>query len=251
MYRIVYMTINKLTNRKYIGKHTCTDLNDSYFGSNYNLIEDIQTLGKHNFIRIILDYAETDEELAAKESYYLKLNKVVESDEFYNQSYAATGGGNPFEHWSQERYEKYIDLQRKVQTGKKRSQKTRDRISKNNVGFRGKHHTNEAKEKIRQAAKKHNASIEMRQKLREANLGGNNASSKAVLVLDKNLEVMKRFEAKYMVEFWFHEEGFTTSKGMARKILAPYFKSKELWNNKYYFILESEYDLFVLDKISS
>lgn len=251
MYRIVYMTINKLNNKKYIGKHKCTDLKDGYNGSNYNLLEDIHELGKHNFVRIILDYAETDDELATKESYYLRLNKVVENDEFYNESYSSSGGSVPYERWTQERYSKYIELQRKVQTGKKRSQKTRERISKNNVGFRGKHHTDEAKEKIRQALMKKNVSTETRQKLREANLGSKNSSSKAVLVIDKNLDIVKKFEAKYMVEVWFYEEGYATSKSMSRKVLAEYFKSHDLWNNQYYFILEREYNQFSSDRISS
>lgn len=244
MYRIIYMTTNLITGKKYIGKHTCEDLDDGYYGSNEELIEDIKVLGKDNFKREILEFASTEKEARARESYHLRKNIVVESKEFYNETYAASGG-NPFKNWTKERYDQYISLQRKVQTGKKRSQKTRDRIRKNNVGFKGRNHTDETREKIRQAAIKQNTSLETRKKLSEINLGGNNVSSKSILLLDKNLNVIQRFEAKYMAEYWFHEEGHTTSKAMARKILSSYFKSQELWNDQFYFILEKEHEEFM------
>lgn len=169
--RFVYMTTNKITGKKYIGKHTTNDLNDGYFGSNDELIEDIKLLGKEHFERIILDYAETDEELKQKESYHLRKNKVVERSDFYNNTYAASGG-NPFKNWTQERYEKYIELQRKVQTGKKRSRITRERISKNNVGFRGKRHTEETKRKISESMKGKTHSEETRKKLSKSSSKG-------------------------------------------------------------------------------
>jgi hypothetical protein len=132
------------------------------------LLEDIANLGKENFERIILDYAETDEELSEKESYFLRLYKVVESEEFYNQTYSSSGG-NPFDNWTQERFEEYIELQRKVQTGKKRSQKTKERIKKNMVGFKGKSHTEESRQKISQSLKGNILSEETRKKIAKNN----------------------------------------------------------------------------------
>lgn len=169
--RFVYQTTNKLNGRKYIGKHVCTDLNDGYYGSNPELREDIKTFGYENFDRIILDYAETDEELAAKESYYLRLYQVVESPNFYNQSYSSSGG-NTFKNWSKERYSEFIELQRKVQTGKSRSQKTKNRISKNNVGFKGKSHSEESRKRISESLKGNKFSDETRKKLAESSSKG-------------------------------------------------------------------------------
>lgn len=68
---------------------------------------------------------------------------------------------------------------------------------------------------------------------------------KEVIVLDKNKEIVKRFDRKYKVEEWFYEQGYASSKRTAQRILAPYFKSKELWSNRYYFILEKEYNSFI------
>jgi len=251
MYRFVYMTTNKITGKKYIGKHTTNDLNDGYFGSNEKLLEDIKTLGKENFKREILEFAQTANELTAKESYHLRKNKVVEREDFYNETYVASGGRVPFETWSPERYQKYIEHQRKVQTGKKRSQKTRERISKNNVGFKGKNHTEESRKKISEVMKNKYVNKEARLRLSQINLGSNNPSSKAVLLINKDMEVVKKFGAKYIAEEWFYEQGYCNSRSRARYILKPYIEEKRLWNDMYYFILEREYNSFILEKISS
>ncbi|MGE7695581.1 hypothetical protein ACQKNC_15985 [Lysinibacillus sp. NPDC094177] len=164
MYRFVYMTTNKLNGKKYIGKHTTKDLNDGYYGSNSELIEDIKVYGENNFERIILEYANSEEELRKKESYYLRTNSVVENSDFYNGSYSSTGG-NFIQYMTTEQYEKYIEKQRKVQTGKKRSQKTKERISKNNVGFKGKKHTKESAKKISESLKGKNLGRKHKRKI--------------------------------------------------------------------------------------
>lgn len=158
------MTTNLLNGRKYIGKHTTDNLNDGYYGSNSELIKDIKVYGSENFERIILDYANSEKELRQKESYHLRKNKVVERSDFYNQSYSSSGGNN-IQYMSTEQYSKYIERQRKAQTGKKRSRRTRERISKNNVGFSGKHHTEEAKKKISKSLKGNTLSQATREKI--------------------------------------------------------------------------------------
>lgn len=71
-----------------------------------------------------------------------------------------------------QRYKEYLELQRKVQTGKKRSQKTRERISKNNVGFKCKTHSDETKRKISESMHGKTHSEETRKKLSERNSKG-------------------------------------------------------------------------------
>ncbi|HJV17479.1 MAG TPA: NUMOD3 domain-containing DNA-binding protein, partial [Bacillales bacterium] len=64
-------------------------------------------------------------------------------------------------------------LQRKVQTGKKRSQKTKERIKKNMVGFKGKSHSDESRKKISTSLKGKNLGREHKRKISDGCSKGN------------------------------------------------------------------------------
>ena len=100
-YGFVYLITNLKTNRKYIGKKFFYSsrtkqvkgkkkrykvLSDwqTYYGSNAELSKDVLELGSENFKREILHLCKTKGEcgyLEAKEQF---LNKVIESDDYYN-----------------------------------------------------------------------------------------------------------------------------------------------------------------------
>ena len=97
----VYIITNNLTNRKYIGKKNFyfsktkqvkgkkkrfkveSDWRD-YYGSNKELQEDVEKLGKEHFKREILMLCMSKGDFAYYEAKYQFDNKVLESPEYYN-----------------------------------------------------------------------------------------------------------------------------------------------------------------------
>lgn len=57
----IYMTINNITNMKYIGKHY-GELDDAYLGSGTILKRAIEKYGKNNFYKKILCITNNEEE---------------------------------------------------------------------------------------------------------------------------------------------------------------------------------------------
>lgn len=87
----IYLTTNKINNKKYIGQHKGSPTDD-YFGSGTTILKAIAKYGKENFTKDILCYCETREEADQKEKEYIQLYNAVESKEFYNNAEGGTGG---------------------------------------------------------------------------------------------------------------------------------------------------------------
>ena len=90
MIGFVYLTTNLLTGKKYIGKRQTTWAKysiDSYFGSNKDLKKDIKEYGSNNFQRVILEYANTKDELAELEKKYLLEHNAIEDPNYYNKHF--------------------------------------------------------------------------------------------------------------------------------------------------------------------
>lgn len=79
---VVYLTTNTINNKKYIGKDSKN--NPKYLGSGVLLLEDIKKYGKENFIKEILEFCSSDEELTLQETYWITKLNALYSDEFYN-----------------------------------------------------------------------------------------------------------------------------------------------------------------------
>lgn len=90
----VYLTTNLINNKKYIGRRTSSVFLDTkYLGSGIHLLNAVKKYGKENFKVELIEECETYEELVERETYYIKLNNAVDSDDFYNQSYGGFNEG--------------------------------------------------------------------------------------------------------------------------------------------------------------
>ena len=87
----IYLTTNKINNKKYIGQHKGSPTDD-YFGSGTTILKAIAKYGKENFTKEILCFCETREEADQKEKEYIQLYNAVKSKEFYNNAEGGTGG---------------------------------------------------------------------------------------------------------------------------------------------------------------
>jgi hypothetical protein len=121
----IYKTTNLIDGKQYIGKHY-GELNDSYLGSGKILKRALARYGKENFKKEILCITQSNEENNIKEKEYIKLYNAVESDLFYNLHEGGDGGNN--------------------------NQKISESLSGENHPMYGKHHSEETKEKLRQAS---------------------------------------------------------------------------------------------------
>lgn len=139
MYGFIYLTINKINGKKYIGM--CKNTHEKfYLGSGKILKESIKKYGKENFERIILQECETFEELSLAEEYWIKKYNAVEDENFYNLTSGGFGGNSDYlkEYWST-----FTSEERKIC----RNWSKRSMLGKNNPMF-GKKHTEETKKLI-------------------------------------------------------------------------------------------------------
>jgi len=91
MFYTIYLTVNKINGKKYIGKHVTKDLQDSYLGSGIILSNAIKKYGKDNFEKHVLYIFESEVEMNLKESELVTLD-IVHSSEYYNCALGGNGG---------------------------------------------------------------------------------------------------------------------------------------------------------------
>ena len=83
MYFILYRTVNLKNGKYYIGVHKTDNLDDGYLGSGKALLKAVQKYGKESFLREILLYVESEEEMYNKEKDYVT-ESVVKDPLSYN-----------------------------------------------------------------------------------------------------------------------------------------------------------------------
>lgn len=89
MAKFVYKTINVKTGKFYIGAHTGR-IDDNYLGSGVAIKRAIAKYSRSSFRRIILETAETDEELYEREQYHI--TKHIDDPLCYNLHSGGKGG---------------------------------------------------------------------------------------------------------------------------------------------------------------
>lgn len=114
MHYYIYLTTNKVNNKKYIGQHKGS-LTDRYLGSGILLQKAIEKYGKDSFTKEILEICSSQEALDEREKYWIKKYDAVNSEEFYNLSEGGQKGDGwqALQRWKQRNPEKAIELGRK------------------------------------------------------------------------------------------------------------------------------------------
>lgn len=87
---IVYLTTNKINNRKYIGVDTAN--NKYYYGSGIAIKNALKKYGVENFTKEILFESDNNKLLFEKEKILIEKYNAVESNEFYNLADGGKGG---------------------------------------------------------------------------------------------------------------------------------------------------------------
>lgn len=86
-YGFIYITTNIKTGQKYIGMKKYNKGWESYLGSSNLLKKDIESIGRENFNREILEECETLKHLQEREIFYLNYYNVLNNTHaFYNRS---------------------------------------------------------------------------------------------------------------------------------------------------------------------
>ncbi len=159
-FNFVYLTINLINGKQYIGDHSTNNLNDNYIGSGVYFLNALNEHGKQNFKYKILEFFDTKEEaFDAQEKYIKKYNTLVPNG--YNIS--PTGGLCVRGCHSEESRKK---CKSRGMHGKKHSKETIQNIKNNNKGKHYIKHTKETKEKISKNHRKYQ-SEEAKEKMRK------------------------------------------------------------------------------------
>jgi hypothetical protein len=162
-YHFTYKTTNLINGRYYLGMHSTNYIDDGYIGSGKRLWYEIRKYGKNNFKLEILNYFNSREELVQAE-----INLITEEDlKNINCLNCKSGGEGGFTDTirmsNQERKRRFLEkLQNDIEFRENHIERCRQRFPEglgkyiqkgihNHATFKGKKHTPETVEKIRQA----------------------------------------------------------------------------------------------------
>lgn len=129
-YGFIYITINMVNGKKYIGQKIFKYNWKDYLGSGILLLRSLDKYGKDNFYKEIIAVAYSKEELDQLEMEFIKNHNAVESPEYYNIS-SGGAGGNLGIHFSQEHKNK-IGI---AHIGKHHSEEVKIKIGKNHIYY--------------------------------------------------------------------------------------------------------------------
>lgn len=91
MYYYVYLIVNLINGKYYIGAHATNNLHDGYMGSGYLIQAAIEKYGVEYFVKEILRYCDTREEMFEYEA-ELVTQDLVDDPMCYNMKLGGIGG---------------------------------------------------------------------------------------------------------------------------------------------------------------
>lgn len=180
MYYTVYKVTNKINGKFYIGKHQTTTLDDGYMGSGILIKQAIAKYGIENFDKTILGVFLSETEMNNAEKRLVEI-----SEQSYNLADGGQGGASVANFGTRNQGKKHSVETKKLigekSKGRKLTEEAKRKIAENNVktntsracknslALKGKSKTQEHKESLSNAAKKHYAanpiSTERRKKM--------------------------------------------------------------------------------------
>ena len=127
-YHLVYMIVNKINNKIYIGKHTTKNPYDSYMGSGKTLKAAIKKYGLENFEKTFLYCFDSEDEAYLKESEIVTAEFVKRED-----TYNLVTGGKGLSSEDMRGENNYF-------SGKHHSEITKQKMSEHHADFSGENH---------------------------------------------------------------------------------------------------------------
>ena len=183
MYGYIYITTNKVNNKRYIGQHK-GDFDSKYYGSGKIISNAILKYGTENFVVEILEKCDNKEELNKREKWWIKHFNAVENKSFYNIAKGGEGG-HTIAGYNEEQKAIYsrnmsnalkgrvFTDEHKMKISKSLKNANLDRRGKNN-SFYGRAHSEETKRKISETLSKrcgYKHSEETKRKISESHKG--------------------------------------------------------------------------------
>lgn len=207
MYGYIYLTINTVNGKKYIGKHKGDKLDPKYKGSGTIISKAISKYGFNKFTCEIIDCADSIEELNEKEKHWIQKYNAVLDKNFYNLVTGGDGvGAGKDSYWYGKHHtEESKQKIREAKLGTHFSEETKRKISENTPRLKGinsphygkpayfKHHTEESKKKISQS-KQGKYEGENNPMYGVHRFGKSNPNSKSVVKLDMNGNFVQSYE---------------------------------------------------------
>lgn len=187
MYGYIYMILNKVNGKKYIGQRKSKKFchQDKYMGSGKKLAPAIKHYGIENFEKLLVQYVETAEEANDQEIFWIAHYDTTNPEKGYNISKG--GNGIRLEHsWNAGKKGIYsketLQKMRKAKEGNKNAlghkltdegKQKMSEMKKGNTYRKGAKHTKESKEKMAKShkGKGHPQTEETKEKIRNSHKG--------------------------------------------------------------------------------
>lgn len=163
MYGFIYLTINKINGKMYIGKRVIRNRKEdfTYLGSGVLLKQSIVKYGSENFTREILSWCQNKEILETQEKLFIQNYNAIENDKFYNIAEGGAGGDTRAGKSEEELAEWHSKIS-KANKGKAHTEEYKKNSSKRMMGDKnpmfglhgennpifGRKHSDETKEKM-------------------------------------------------------------------------------------------------------
>lgn len=147
---IIYKTTNLINNKIYIGQDS--NNNPKYFGSGILITRSIRKYGKKNFVKEILEYCNSQNELNKREIYWIAFFNSTNIEIGYNIANGGLGPGLGMEPWNKGKhlYEETKEKISKANKGRRFSKEVNDKKGRKGElnSFYGKKHSDESRKKM-------------------------------------------------------------------------------------------------------
>ena len=163
----IYVTINNIDNKKYIGLSYANKNDSKYLGSGHYLKNAIKYYGKENFSKYVIDYADSLDELENLEVEYITKRfgiNVTMADDWYNINDGKQRGGDTWAGMTDEDRAKRLE---KFRNTKKTNNYTISDETRKLMSYNAHARFKDPNERLKtsQATRKAMRSIEVRQKM--------------------------------------------------------------------------------------